>query len=55
MQKDINLALLLFHALMTNFVGAGIIPVYTTFAEEFGVSVSQVSYFTSTHVSLWRR
>lgn len=39
---------------MTNFVGAGIIPAYTIFAEEFGVTVSEVSYFTSIHVSIWR-
>ncbi|KAF9887693.1 hypothetical protein FE257_009646 [Aspergillus nanangensis] len=49
-KKDINLALMAFHALMTNFVGAGIIPVYTTFAEEFDVSVQQISYFTSIHI-----
>lgn len=40
-----------FHAMMTNFVGAGIIPVYATFAEMFGVSIQDISYFTSIHVS----
>ncbi|KAJ5497243.1 hypothetical protein N7463_009230 [Penicillium fimorum] len=49
-KKEINFALLTFHSLMTNFVGAGIIPAYTIFAEEFGVTVSEVSYFTSIHV-----
>lgn len=39
-----------FHAMMTNFVGAGIIPVYATFAEMFVVSVQDISYFTSIHV-----
>lgn len=36
--------------MMTNFIGAGIIPVYATFAEKFGVSMQEVSYFTSIHV-----
>ncbi|KAJ5662029.1 uncharacterized protein N7477_009645 [Penicillium maclennaniae] len=49
-RKEINFALLTFHSLMTNFVGAGIIPAYTIFAEEFGVTVSEVSYFTSIHI-----
>lgn len=35
---------------MTNFVGAGIIPVYSTFAEKFDISIQDVSYFTSIHV-----
>ncbi|KAJ5678566.1 MFS general substrate transporter [Penicillium maclennaniae] len=49
-KKDINLILISFHAMMTNFIGAGIIPVYATFAEKFGVSIQDVSYFTSIHI-----
>ncbi|KAF9895308.1 hypothetical protein FE257_000212 [Aspergillus nanangensis] len=49
-KKDINLALISFHAMMTNFVGAGIIPVYSVFAEMFGKSVQDISYFTSIHI-----
>ncbi|KAJ5452820.1 Translation elongation/initiation factor/Ribosomal beta-barrel [Penicillium cf. griseofulvum] len=36
---------------MTNFVGAGIIPVYATLAEKFGIEIQDVSYMTSIHVS----
>lgn len=36
---------------MANFVGAGIIPAYTTFAKRLGVSVQAASYFKSIHVS----
>ncbi|PKY07769.1 MFS general substrate transporter [Aspergillus campestris IBT 28561] len=49
-KKDINLVMISFHAMMTNFVGAGIIPVYATFAEMFGVSIQDISYFTSIHI-----
>lgn len=36
---------------MTNFIGAGIIPVYATLAEKFGVEIQDISYMTSIHVS----
>lgn len=50
-KKNINLLLISFHALMTNFIGAGIIPVYATLSEKFGVEIQDVSYMTSIHVS----
>ncbi|KAJ5513525.1 Translation elongation/initiation factor/Ribosomal beta-barrel [Penicillium fimorum] len=50
-KRNINLGLISLHALMTNFVGAGIIPVYTTLAEKFGIEIQDVSYLTSIHVS----
>ncbi|EED14954.1 conserved hypothetical protein [Talaromyces stipitatus ATCC 10500] len=49
-KKDVNLALISFHALMTNFIGAGIIPVYLTFAQMFNLSVQSISYLTSIHI-----
>ncbi|KAJ5773318.1 Translation elongation/initiation factor/Ribosomal beta-barrel [Penicillium paradoxum] len=50
-KRNINLFLISFHALMTNFIGAGIIPVYATLAEKFDVEIQDVSYMTSIHVS----
>ncbi|KAJ5164174.1 Translation elongation/initiation factor/Ribosomal beta-barrel [Penicillium coprophilum] len=49
-KRNINLGLISFHALVTNFVGAGIIPVYATLAEKFGIEIQDVSYLTSIHI-----
>jgi hypothetical protein len=51
LKRNINLGLISFHAFMTNFIGAGIIPVYATLAEKFGIEIQDVSYMTSIHVS----
>lgn len=37
---------------MANFIGAGVIPAYDTFADIFDVSVQDASYYTSVVVCL---
>jgi hypothetical protein len=47
LQKHTSLLLVAFHSFMANFIGAGVIPAYDTFADLFSVSVQDASYYTS--------
>ncbi|KAJ5946127.1 hypothetical protein N7454_002966 [Penicillium verhagenii] len=49
-QKNVNLSLVSFHAMMCLFIGAGIIPAYENMAEEMNVSLQSASYFTSMQI-----
>lgn len=49
-KKIAHILMVAFHSMMGTFMAAGIIPAYDTFAEEYGVSVPQASYFTSFQV-----
>lgn len=46
-RKNVLLVLVSIHALMGPFAAAATIPAYTTFAADFGISVTQASYTTS--------
>ncbi|KGO38449.1 Major facilitator superfamily domain, general substrate transporter [Penicillium expansum] len=46
-KKHTTLLLVAFHSFMANFIGAGVIPAYDTFADIFDVSVQDASYYTS--------
>ncbi|ETS86270.1 hypothetical protein PFICI_00098 [Pestalotiopsis fici W106-1] len=49
-KKNLNLFLIAFHAMMTTFIAAGIIPAYELFVRDFGITISQASYLTSAQV-----
>ncbi|KAL2821759.1 major facilitator superfamily domain-containing protein [Aspergillus cavernicola] len=51
-KKMSNLILVALHACMGTFAAAGIIPAYETFAEEFGVTIHQVTYLTSLQIAI---
>lgn len=51
-KKMANLVLVGFHAMMTTFIAAAIIPVYENIAEDFGVSMTQASYLTSLQIAI---
>jgi hypothetical protein len=51
-QKNINLFLVSFHAMMCLIMGAGIIPAYSGMAEEMGVSLQAATYFTSMQIAM---
>ncbi|KAL7006100.1 hypothetical protein EMMF5_004438 [Cystobasidiomycetes sp. EMM_F5] len=49
-RKNVLLVLVSIHALMGPFAAAATIPAYTTFAADFGISVTQASYTTSVQI-----
>ncbi|KAI5291673.1 hypothetical protein KEM52_000100, partial [Ascosphaera acerosa] len=49
-KKNVNLYLISFHAMMTTFGAAAVIPVYETFSEIFNISITQASYLTSNQI-----
>ncbi|KAL4763518.1 putative MFS transporter [Aspergillus foveolatus] len=51
-KKIANLILVAIHACMGTFAAAGIIPAYETIAEEFGVTLHQVTYLTSLQIAI---
>lgn len=51
-KKMANLVLVGFHAMMTTFTAAAIIPVYENIAEEFATSITRASYLTSLQIMI---
>ncbi|KAF9886615.1 hypothetical protein FE257_011255 [Aspergillus nanangensis] len=51
-KKLANLVLVAFHACMGTFAAAGIIPAYSTIAEDFGVTIQKASYLTSLQIAI---
>jgi len=51
-KKMTNLILVGFHAMMTTFIAAAIIPVYENISEDLGVSITQASYLTSLQIAV---
>ncbi|KKK18579.1 hypothetical protein ARAM_005730 [Aspergillus rambellii] len=51
-KKITNLVLVAFHACMGTFAAAGIIPAYETIAQDFNVSLHQVTYLTSIQIAV---
>ncbi|KAH8816582.1 major facilitator superfamily domain-containing protein [Xylogone sp. PMI_703] len=49
-KKNVNLILIAFHAMITTFVAAGIVPAYEMLSEELGVSITSISYLTSIQI-----
>ncbi|KIW01524.1 uncharacterized protein PV09_07002 [Verruconis gallopava] len=49
-KKNVNLFLIAFHAMMTTFMAAGIIPAYENIAQDLGVSLQKTSYLTSVQI-----
>ncbi|TVY81245.1 Efflux pump radE [Lachnellula suecica] len=49
-KKNINLFLVAFHAMMTTFIAASVIPAFELFSIDFGVSLTQASYITSVQI-----
>jgi MFS family permease len=47
-----NLILVAFHAMMSTFTAAAIIPAYEVIAADLGVSVPQTSYLTSLQIAI---
>ncbi|KAF1988400.1 MFS general substrate transporter [Aulographum hederae CBS 113979] len=50
-KKITNLVLVAWHACMSTFIAAAIIPAYGEIAEDFGTSVQNVSYLTSLQIA----
>ena len=50
-KKDVHVLMVAFHAMMTTFTAAGIIPGFHSFAVKYGTSIEQASYLTSAQVS----
>jgi len=53
-KKNTQVLMVAFHAMMTTFMTAGIIPGFHTFAEKYGTSIEEASYLTSVQVSRFR-
>jgi MFS family permease len=49
-KKNTNLFLIAFHAMMTTFFAAGIIPAYEAISEDLGCSLQKTSYLTSMQI-----
>jgi MFS family permease len=50
LQKNTNLFLVSFHAMITTFTAAAVIPVFEDFAIEFSISITSASYLTSIQI-----
>ncbi|KAF7197026.1 Efflux pump vrtL [Pseudocercospora fuligena] len=51
-KKMANLVVVGFHAMMTTFIAASIIPVYENIAEDFGTTITRASYLTSLQIMI---
>jgi predicted MFS family arabinose efflux permease len=51
-KKNINLVLVAFHACMTTFTAAGIIPSFEYISQDLGVSLQRASYLTSMQIAV---
>ncbi|KAH7115122.1 major facilitator superfamily domain-containing protein [Dendryphion nanum] len=51
-KKIANLVLVAFHACMSTFTAAAIIPAYENIAEDLGISLQQTSYLTSLQIAI---
>ncbi|KAI9757720.1 MAG: hypothetical protein M4579_003345 [Chaenotheca gracillima] len=49
-KKNVNLALVAFHAFMTTFIAAGVIPAFENFSEDLHVELQTASYLTSIQI-----
>ncbi|KAI9815933.1 MAG: hypothetical protein M1827_001925 [Pycnora praestabilis] len=49
-KKNTNLVLVAFHAMMTTFIAAGVIPAFQDLAMDLGVGLQRASYFTSIQI-----
>ncbi len=50
-KKDVHVLMVAFHAMLTTFTAACIIPGFHSFALKYGTSIEQASYLTSAQVS----
>lgn len=50
LQKNVNLILVAFNAMMTTFIAAGVIPAFELFSIDLGISLTQASYLTSIQI-----
>lgn len=50
-QKTVNLVLVAFHAFMTTFTAASIIPAFGDIAQDLHISLQQASYLTSCQIA----
>jgi hypothetical protein len=50
-KKDVHVLMVAFHAMLTTFTAASIIPGFHSFALKYGTSIEQASYLTSAQVS----
>jgi hypothetical protein len=50
-KKDAHVLMVAFHAMLTTFTAACIIPGFHSFALKYGTSIEQASYLTSAQVS----
>ncbi|KAK7995335.1 hypothetical protein PG990_014108 [Apiospora arundinis] len=51
-KKLANLSCVAFHAMMTTFIAAAVIPAYEEIAEELGVTIQKASYMTSLQIAI---
>ncbi|KAK8173986.1 MFS transporter [Phyllosticta citrichinensis] len=51
-KKNANLFLVAFHAMMTTFTAAGIIPAFESIAEDLGCTLQRASYLTSMQIAV---
>ncbi|KXT09188.1 hypothetical protein AC579_429 [Pseudocercospora musae] len=51
-KKMANLVVVGFHAMMTTFIAASIIPAYEDIAEDFGTTITRASYLTSLQIMI---
>jgi len=51
-QKTANLILVAFHACMSTFTAASIIPAYKDIAEDLGISLQRATYLTSLQIAI---
>ncbi|KAL2858539.1 MFS multidrug transporter [Aspergillus pseudoustus] len=51
-KKNLQIWMVAFHSLMTTFMAAGIIPASATLADDYGVTISEISYLVSTQILL---
>ncbi|KAI9879913.1 MAG: hypothetical protein M1830_006580 [Pleopsidium flavum] len=49
-KKDTQLLMVAFHAMVTTFTAAGIIPGFPTFAKRYGTSIEEASYLASVEI-----
>ncbi|KUJ09542.1 MFS transporter [Mollisia scopiformis] len=49
-KKNTNLLLVSFHAMITTFTAAAVIPAFETFSIDFGISITRASYLTSIQI-----
>ncbi|EYE98774.1 MFS multidrug transporter [Aspergillus ruber CBS 135680] len=51
-KKNMQIAMVAFHSMMSTFMAAGIVPAYDIMSERYGVNMTEVSYLTSIQILL---